>query len=104
MVAHDKGKPAVRWGRKAVSLYKLESYSSGLDSREIVWLPKAIQKIAETSVGILYYILCLSILLKPPGLYRCCLLTSKICSCGWNHCVSPGRMIPFLSAYSLLLL
>jgi hypothetical protein len=39
-VAHDKGKPAVRRGRKAVSLFgkRLKRALAG----EIVWLPKAI--------------------------------------------------------------
>ena len=37
-IAHDKGKPVARQGRKAVSL--LEVY----EPKEIVWLPKAIGK------------------------------------------------------------
>ncbi len=37
MIAHDKGKLAVKRGRKAVSLDPLNSWS------EIVWLPKAIE-------------------------------------------------------------
>jgi hypothetical protein len=39
-IAHDKGKPAARWGRKAVNLYApVFIRTRGL---EIVWLPKAI--------------------------------------------------------------
>ena len=37
-IAHDKGKPVARRGRKAVSLLKLEWV------RETVWLPKAIRE------------------------------------------------------------
>jgi len=37
-IAHDKGKPVARQGRKAVSLLKLEW------ARETVWLPKAIRE------------------------------------------------------------
>lgn len=39
-VAHDKGKPVARQGRKAVSL--LGKSAKGRFSGEIVWLPKAI--------------------------------------------------------------
>jgi hypothetical protein len=40
-IAHDKGKPVVKQGRKAVSLGlgTLEQFP-----REIVWLPKASEK------------------------------------------------------------
>ena len=38
-IAHDKGKPAARLGRKAVSL--AETYARGF---ETVWLPKAIEE------------------------------------------------------------
>ena len=40
MIAHDKGKPAVRQGRKAVSLQG--DVLAVLHPPEIVWLPKAI--------------------------------------------------------------
>jgi hypothetical protein len=46
-IAHDKGKPVARWGRKAVSLSRKEdemgnSPSGFLFPLEIVWLPKAV--------------------------------------------------------------
>jgi hypothetical protein len=50
MVAHDKGKPAARRGRKAVSLYKLGRFSSRLDSRDCL-VAEGDPKIAVTSVG-----------------------------------------------------
>ena len=37
-IAHDKGKPVARQGRKAVSLLELEL------AHETVWLPKAIRE------------------------------------------------------------
>ena len=43
-VAYDKGKPAARWGRKAVSLSSKELGFQAFHLREIVWLPKAIGK------------------------------------------------------------
>ena len=42
MIAHDKGKPVARQGRKAVSLPLLVIRL--LMEREIVWLPKAIEE------------------------------------------------------------
>jgi hypothetical protein len=43
MVAHDKGKPAARQGRKAVSLDRAGRHEA--QAFEIVWLPKAIRKL-----------------------------------------------------------
>ena len=40
MIAHDKGKPVARQGRKAVSLPLVRFTVEG----EIVWLPKAIEE------------------------------------------------------------
>ena len=42
MIAHDKGKPVARQGRKAVSLPLLVATITM--EREIVWLPKAIEE------------------------------------------------------------
>jgi hypothetical protein len=41
MIAHDKGKPAARQGRKAVNL---SGAGTQIPAGEIVWLPKAIRK------------------------------------------------------------
>ena len=49
MIAHDKGKPAVRQGRKAVSLQG--DVPAVLHPPEIVWLPKAIGEWPTTALN-----------------------------------------------------
>jgi hypothetical protein len=47
MIAHDKGKPTARQGRKAVSLRERTEegvFSNPSVPAEIVWLPKAIRE------------------------------------------------------------